>query len=224
VGVMDFFYPGLDAFDDEDVELLYALGALVALAIKNADLYEETLRLATHDPLTGVMNRRAMERLIESELARSARFATPMSLLLIDVDHFKKFNDRMGHVLGDEALQKIAEALQNSVRKVDGVARFGGEEFCVILPQTNERAAKEVADKLCTVVREIVVAGADEQPLGFISISVGGASFPAHVKAYSPNEAMTALLQAADTALYAAKAQGRNNAMIYTTEMRGPRG
>ena len=202
IGVMSFFHQKTNAFDEQDVTMLDTLGALVSIALKNAELYEETVELATTDPLTGVMNRRAMERLIQNEILRAQRFSTPLSILLVDVDYFKIYNDRMGHLLGDVALKEIALCLQQSVRKVDGVARFGGEEFCVILPQTGPEAALEVAEKLTQAVRRLKIKGFEEQPLGHLSVSTGIAWFPK-----TPEKD---LMGAADEALYAAKHQGRD--------------
>lgn len=206
MGVMTFFHDKTHAFDEQDVMMLDTLGALVSIALKNTQLYEETLELATTDPLTGVMNRRAMERLVENEMVRAQRFSTPLSLLMIDVDHFKIYNDRMGHLMGDIALKEVAHCLQQSVRKVDGVARFGGEEFCVILPQTDPEAAAEVAEKLLLAVRSLQVQGAEEQPLGHLSVSIGVAWFP--------DSSEQELLGAADQALYAAKHQGRDRFVV----------
>ena len=216
VGVMDFFYPEINAFDEEDVALLHALGALVATSIINADLYEATLQLATSDALTGVLNRRAMERIMESEVARAQRFSTPLSFLLVDVDYFKNYNDRMGHVMGDVALKEIAACLGASVRKVDSVARFGGEEFCVILPQTQEAAALEVAQKLCAAIRKLPIKGANKQPLGHLSISVGVAVYPKHMPPNLEQTPQLELIHAADEALYAAKRQGRDRVVCFS--------
>lgn len=215
-GVMDFFYTKQNAFREDDIELFYALGALAAMAIANAKLYEETLQLATEDPLTKTLNRRAMERLIEREIARSQRFQTPVSLLMIDVDHFKLFNDRMGHLLGDQALQQVAETIQHAVRKVDSVARFGGEEFCVILPQTPMEAAQEVANKLAERIHQIDLPGKEQQPFGFISVSIGVSSFPDQTAQHPKDDETRKLIHAADLALYEAKRQGRNQVITYS--------
>jgi diguanylate cyclase (GGDEF)-like protein len=215
VGVMDFFHPELNAFDDDDAALSHALGALAAVALVNADLYEATLELATSDPLTGVLNRRAMERLLDAEVNRAERFGTPLALLMIDVDHFKNFNDRMGHVVGDLVLKEVAHRLKQSIRKVDAVARFGGEEFCVILPQTDARQALEVAHKLCIAIRAIEIRGSSKQPLGHFSISVGVAVFPTHVPKTLSRNPSVELIHAADEALYQAKREGRDRVITY---------
>jgi diguanylate cyclase (GGDEF)-like protein len=217
VGVMDFFYPQLNAFDEDDTTLLNALGALVATAVVNADLYEATLELATSDPLTGLLNRRAMERLLDNEIARSQRFSTPLSVLLIDVDNFKAFNDRLGHLLGDEVLKAIANLLKRSVRRVDAVARFGGEEFCVILPQSAHQAAMDVANKLLEMVRSMDFAGASDQPLGRMSISIGVAIYPEHANHFEDGKNVVHdLMRMADAALYEAKKLGRDRAISYS--------
>lgn len=202
MGVMSFLHAKINAFDEQDVTMLDALGALISIALKNAELYEETVELATTDSLTGVMNRRAMERLLQNEITRAQRFSTPLSVLLVDVDHFKIYNDRMGHLIGDVALKEIAQCLLQSVRKVDGVARFGGEEFCVVLPQTGPEAALEVAEKLTQAVRNLKIKGSDTQPLGHLSVSTGIAWFP--------EKPEKELIEAADKALYDAKHRGRD--------------
>jgi diguanylate cyclase (GGDEF)-like protein len=214
LGVFVFLHPKINIFDKEHVDLISALGAQTALAIINAELYETTLELATSDPLTGIMNRRAMVRQIEYELTRTQRFNTDLALLLVDVDHFKAYNDRMGHVLGDVALKEIANALKESIRKVDTVARFGGEEFCVILPQTSEKAACEVANKLCESVRALKLRGAEKQELGHLSVSVGIAVIPGNADILDREDILTDLIAAADQALYEAKGLGRDRFMV----------
>lgn len=214
IGVFLFFQKNAFAFNDEDVILISALGAQAALAIVNAELYETTLELAITDPLTGVLNRRAMMRQIEYELARAQRFHTDLAVLLVDVDHFKAYNDRMGHVLGDVALKEIAKALKESIRKVDTLARFGGEEFCVILPQADLQAAKEVASKLCEAVRAINLRGVEKQELGHLSISIGIVVVTGEDREQEP-ETIIDIIAMADHALYEAKRLGRDRFIDY---------
>ncbi|MEM7402772.1 MAG: diguanylate cyclase [Myxococcota bacterium] len=212
-GVMAFFDAELYAFDQEDQELLAALAAQAATAFANARLYEETLEMSTRDPLTALNNRRALERGLQEEIARCQRFAMPLSILMIDVDDFKVYNDLQGHVLGDEALKHVAQCLQQHVRQVDRVARYGGEEFCVVLPQTSRDAAAYVAGKLCKAVVALSLPGSNEQPKGSMSISVGVAQYPDDVAGSS--DACKGLFEAADSALYQAKQEGRNCVRIY---------
>lgn len=218
IGVFLFSHPEIGIFDDEDVTLISALGAQTALAIVNAELYETTLELAISDPLTGIFNRRAMMRQIEYELARAQRFHTNLALLLVDVDHFKSYNDRMGHVLGDVALKEIAKALKESMRKVDTLARFGGEEFCVILPQADKKAAKEVASKLCEAVRALKLRGVEKQELGHLSISIGIVVVSGDDPELEQENAIIDIIAMADKALYEAKRLGRDRFIDYVGE------
>lgn len=210
IGVMVFLHPQTKFFDEQDSILMSSLGAQASLAIINADLYEQTLELSIIDPLTLVQNRRAMIKQMEYELARIQRFEHTMSVLLIDIDFFKSYNDRMGHILGDAALKEVALTLKNNVRKVDFVARFGGEEFCVILPQTNIEAALDVANKLLDEVRKINLLGVKEQPFGYLSISVGVTVIPKDYNDLSNKMAVQDIISIADKALYEAKKTGRN--------------
>lgn len=210
VGVLRFRAAKEGAFDDDEVELLQALGAQAAMGVVNADLYEATVELSVTDPLTDLMNRRAMDRRLEIEVPRAQRFRLPLAVVMVDVDHFKKYNDRMGHLLGDEALIAVARALEGTVRRVDAVARYGGEEFCVILPRTDEEAARDVADKLREAVCELDLPGAANQPLGHLSISLGFAIYPDDLPAALSATVTEALLDTADRALFEAKNGGRN--------------
>ncbi len=210
VGVFEFYDPRIGAFDDDDGKLLEALGAQAAMAVVNADLYQTTLELSVTDSLTKLMNRRALNRLLDAELERARRFNTPLAVLMLDVDHFKQYNDRMGHLLGDDALKGVAVALAQSVRKVDAVARFGGEEFCVVLPRTDEVAGLEVADKLLKAVRALELPGGSSQPLGRMSISVGVAVYPDDMPPAFDEPPIKVLVDVADQAAYEAKRRGRD--------------
>jgi len=220
VGVMTFLHDTVNVFDDDDLQLLQALAAQTATAVVNADLYEATRELSVTDPLTKLLNRRAMEARLDMELVRAQRFTQPLSVLMIDVDHFKAFNDRMGHLLGDEALKAVANALRDSVRKVDAVARFGGEEFCVFLPRADEHAAIEVGEKLSRAITELDIEGADQQPLGHLSISVGVAVYPDDLPAVVKGSPGKGLLDAADQGVYRAKHLGRNR-VVTAAEAQG---
>ena len=210
VGVLEFYAAQPQAFDEEDAKLLEALGAQAAMAVVNADLYQTTLELSVTDTLTKLMNRRALNRVLEAEFVRAQRFNTPLCVLMLDVDHFKQYNDRMGHLLGDDALRTVAQVLSSSVRKVDAVARFGGEEFCVILPRTDEVAGLDVADKLLKAMRGLELPGADNQPMGRMSISVGLAVYPDDMPAATSESPTKVLLDTADQAAYEAKRRGRD--------------
>lgn len=216
IGAFCFVHRDENAYDEDEIVLLEAFGAQVATALVNADLYQRTKDLSLTDPLTGLMNRRAMERRLEVELVRAQRFGLPLAILMIDVDHFKAYNDRMGHLLGDEALKEIARTLQESVRKVDAVARFGGEELCVILPRTEEEDARDVATKLLGAVRDISLPGSEKQPLGHLSISVGVGVYPTDMPAAVDGPQWSALLDVADRAVFTAKDRGRDRVVTGT--------
>ncbi|HET9199453.1 MAG TPA: GGDEF domain-containing protein [Dehalococcoidia bacterium] len=160
--------------------------------------------LAVTDPLTGVYNRRQFYENLSTEYRRSRRYHRPLALLLIDVDHFKAVNDRHGHTVGDEVLKTLAQAMKRELRSIDVLARFGGEEFIVLLPETTTEAAVTVAEKLRRRAASTVfgVSGAG------LTVSVGVAGL---------EDAMSSeddLVQAADQALYRAKERGRNRLAV----------
>ena len=158
--------------------------------------------LSQHDALTGLLNRRAIETLMDKEVQRLHRFGDPFALVLIDVDHFKRVNDRLGHAAGDMVLSAVASVLQSQAREVDHVARFGGEEFCALLPHTDAEGAIQAAERFREAVLATVVPWADETVS--VTVSVGVAS------THDPTEALHTILRRADEALYRAKAEGRN--------------
>jgi diguanylate cyclase (GGDEF)-like protein len=154
--------------------------------------------LAVHDALTGVKNRRAFDEQLESEWQRARRYNTPLSLLLLDVDKFKPFNDTYGHPAGDEVLKSVARVLSDSIRNIDFLARYGGEEFVLLLPSTDAEGAVIVADRL----RERIAS--QHWPLRAVTASFGAATLSRSMT--SPSD----LLKTADEALYASKESGRN--------------
>ncbi|MHB8418504.1 MAG: GGDEF domain-containing protein [Myxococcales bacterium] len=214
VGVLNFSRKGVDAFRPEEVELLQSVANQAALAIMNARLFQETVELSLTDPLTGTANRRHLFDRLELEVTRAQRFGNDLSLVMIDIDHFKLYNDRNGHPAGDEVLKGVAAALERTVRKVDTVARYGGEEFSVILPQIRREEALAVAEKLRRSVEAADFPNAAVLPGGRVTISVGLAHFP------SDAQDQTQLLARADAALYAAKNGGRNRVYAYADGMR----
>ncbi|HEX8230921.1 MAG TPA: PAS domain S-box protein [Chloroflexia bacterium] len=170
--------------------------------------------LATHDALTGLLNRHEMDRVLAEEATRCRRYGRSMSLVMIDIDHFKRVNDRYGHKVGDEVLRWIGGIFRDSVRATDKVARYGGEEIAAILPETGETEARLVAERFRTKVsaRPFTYITPDGEVVSIsITISLGVAELPSH--------ALTAdsLLVAADSALYHAKRSGRNQVVSYTS-------
>src|SRR5262249_53220666 len=161
-------------------------------------------RLAVTDGLTGLYTHRYFHEQLQQAVERSLRSGTPAALLMIDVDHFKKYNDRQGHPAGDEALRSVARLISEDRRTVDVVARYGGEEFAILLHDVTREAAVELAEKIRARVAAAPIAHAEKQPLGKLTVSIGVAA--------CPQDAQTAeaLLEAADVALYRAKKSGRD--------------
>jgi diguanylate cyclase (GGDEF)-like protein len=168
-------------------------------------------QLAVTDGLTGLYNHRYLHEQLDTAVERALRTSVPVAMLMIDVDHFKKYNDRMGHPAGDEALRAVARCIAEDRRTVDVVARYGGEEFAVLLHDATKAQAVDVAEKIRQRVAGATIAGAAEQPLGKITVSIGIAVCPEDAK--TPE----ALLEAADVALYRAKKSGRDSVIVSGT-------
>ncbi len=213
LGVMNFQRLEIASFSPEELELLTAVADQAATAVKNARLHAETVQLTLTDPLTGAPNRRHLFNRLELELARAERYDSPLSVIMVDVDHFKRLNDTAGHRTGDEALRKVCDVLRGRVRKVDTLARYGGEEFMVLLPQTSKADAMEVGEKLRRAVLESPALASPSQPTGHITISLGVASYPVDATEQDT------LVDCADAALYGSKRGGRNRVTPYEPGM-----
>jgi diguanylate cyclase (GGDEF)-like protein/PAS domain S-box-containing protein len=174
---------------------------------------EEALHvMATQDALTGLLNRREMDRVLQEEVSRCRRYERPVSLVMIDIDHFKSVNDRYGHKVGDEVLRWIGGIFRSDVRSTDRVARYGGEEIVVILPETGDMEACRVAERFRSLVaaQPFTYTPPDGETLTIpITISLGVAELPGD--ALTPD----ALVVAADESLYSAKRSGRNRVVSY---------
>ena len=189
---------------EADLEILGIFADTAAMAVENARLYHTMKELSVRDELTGLFNRRHFLRQLEAEWNHARRHDIALSLLLIDIDHFKAFNDGNDHLTGDAALREVASVFVRNTRGIDTVARYGGEEFIVILPNTSKTKAAVVAEKLRAAVASKAFPGEEAVPGGKLTISTGLAAHPND--ATTPQE----LLERADGALYRAKAQGRN--------------
>ncbi|NIA30838.1 MAG: diguanylate cyclase [Actinobacteria bacterium] len=166
---------------------------------------KERLReLAIKDGLTGLYNHRYFKRFLTQEIKRARRHKSQVSLIMMDIDHFKNYNDTYGHLAGDEVLRNVAKLMTGNIRSIDVAARYGGEEFVIVLPQTNKNAAKIVAEKLRTLVGDQKFQNEDTQPNGKITISMGVATFPENATN------LEELIHQADQRLYHAKSLGRN--------------
>jgi diguanylate cyclase (GGDEF) domain len=181
-------------------ELVRTVAEQLALAYANLNLHETLRRQAIRDPLTGVFNRRYMEESLEREIHRAARHNKPLAVLLLDLDHFKEYNDALGHAAGDELLHELSALMVRIVRGEDIVCRYGGDEFVIIMPDADARV---VASRAQTLM-DHVAGRSDPSGSGItVTSSIGVALFP--------NDGADAktLLKAADGALYLAKRQGR---------------
>jgi diguanylate cyclase (GGDEF)-like protein len=188
-------------FSVEEIGQLEALLDSLLFPLRNALLYRNAMHSAMRDPLTGSGNRIALHKSLEHEIAVARRQLQPLSLLMLDIDHFSKINERCGHGIADEVLKALAITLQESLRSIDMSFRYGGEEFVVLLANTSREEAGAVAERLRLAASElqILVQGRAIE----VSISIGGSSLQA-------GEAAHGLLQRAETALVLAKSAGRN--------------
>lgn len=165
---------------------------------------EKLRQLAITDGLTGIYNHRYFRQQLRLEVSRSTRFNLPISLIIFDIDHFKKYNDQFGHLNGDKVLNRFARIINCNIREVDCLARYGGEEFALVLPGTNKEAALLVAEKLRLLIAHSTFPNSKKLPEGKLTASAGVASFPEDA------ENDEDLIQKTDTALYKAKNSGRN--------------
>lgn len=198
-GALDYLVKGEISSRSLERSLRYAL--------KLGETLEALRRLATRDQLTGLLNRREFDRILAEEEERALRFDHPFALILVDIDHFKSVNDRHGHPAGDAVLREVARRLGEEVRSVDRVARFGGEEFALIIMQSDGVAALEMARRVCAAVEREPILVRDTLALN-VTVSAGAASMPKGARTTEE------LVTAADRALYAAKGAGRNCAIL----------
>ncbi len=173
--------------------------------VKQLEQAKERLReLAVTDGLTGLYNYRYFKEYFTQEIRRVLRHKKIVSLMMLDIDFFKQYNDTHGHLAGDEVLRTLAKLMIDNLRSIDVAARYGGEEFALVLPETDKKAARIVADKIKRLVQEYKFQNEETQPNGSITVSIGVASFP------EDGEKMDNLINIADQRLYRAKADGRN--------------
>jgi diguanylate cyclase (GGDEF)-like protein len=213
------YYGRSAPFDDEDVDSLEILVRQAETAIENSFLYEEAVRLSLTDGMTGLWNRRQFDLRLESELSRAVRFSEPFAVVFVELDQMKLVNDRHGHQAGDTVLIELSRRLSEAVREVDVVARWGGDEFTLLLPKTGLPGALLLAEK----IRAAVVSAPFRIDTGEldVTISVGVAAYPEHGSSGKD------LVAAADAAMYRAKAHGRNrveHAVVGDTGRQRPTG
>jgi diguanylate cyclase (GGDEF)-like protein len=194
------------SYDERDLEVLQMLAPQIALALDHTSISRragELEQLSITDSLTGLVNKRYLKERLVEEISRSQRHGYPMSFVMVDVDFFKSYNDNFGHVEGDKALQLVGQCLKATLRGADVAARYGGEEFSILLPQTTLKEAVTISERIRQRVEKT------EFPNRKVTISIGIAAFSANL------QDATEIIEAADKALYQAKAKGRNNVQIF---------
>ena len=206
IGLLAIDSREVNHFNPDNIELVTAFAGQVAVAIENARLFDETQRLAITDGLTGILNHRHFIELARAEFERTVRFKHSMALILFDIDHFKKVNDKYGHPIGDQVLVALAKLCQEKLREADPIARYGGEEFVALVIEANAKAARLVAERLRKEVEKMVIPSAKGDLS--ITVSIGVAEY----NKSTPN--LEVLIARADQAMYVAKHKGRNRVCV----------
>ena len=197
------------AFSDSDRDLLARLATSAGLAIEKLQIIEQANALATHDGLTGLINHRQFQAMLKDEITRAIRYDDPLSLVLCDIDFFKKVNDAYGHQFGDQVLREISTKLKEKTREgVDFVARYGGEEFALVLVKTDASTAVDTVERIRQHVADITFKGPRGEDI-HVTMSFGIAVYKEHAKQ------IDMLIQKADKALYRAKETGRNKVELF---------
>lgn len=212
VGVLNVTDKTEGCYDDVDLSLLESIAPQMALALDRAEWQEKATQfqlMSITDPLTGMLNRRYLEERLMEELNRSRRYEHPMSFMMIDIDDFKHYNDRNHHQAGDLALEMTAQCLKSALRSADVASRYGGEEFCILLPQTSLSEAKIIGERIRRRVERTRYPHGKHQPLGALTVSIGISSLGPGI------DTPETIIRAADRALYLAKERGKNRVEAY---------
>ncbi|MBL8050615.1 MAG: diguanylate cyclase [Anaerolineales bacterium] len=204
---IDSYQP--NRFSEADIKIATEFANQVAIALENARIYQETQAQAITDPLTNIYNRRGLFQLGEFEFQRARRIHRPFSVMMFDIDHFKRINDQYSHAIGDQILQRFTERCQKNLRAIDLLGRYGGEEFVILLPETNLQAAQVIAERL----RQSIMNAPFTSDAGDLRITTSIGVAEAH-----QNETLNNLVQRADAALYKAKDSGRNRVVVDETQ------
>lgn len=211
IGVISTYRRDLSRpFGHDDLETVAFLAEQGGVALENVRLHEEAQRLSLTDGLTGVWNRRYFQMQFRQVLATATRFERPFSVLMMDLDHFKQVNDKLGHQRGDALLIEFSQRVTHLLREVDTFARYGGEEFICLLSETDTPGAKTTAEKIHEAIRGVPFGSIDEELVN-LTVSIGVAAYPDH------GDSFKSLVEAADQALYRAKQTGRNRVCVAST-------
>lgn len=202
IGYISIYNDLPDLYSSRDADLALTFASEAAIAFENANLFEQLQKMATLDGLTEIYNRRYFFELAEIELRRTRRYQKNLSLVMLDIDNFKRVNDEFGHSYGDKVLQKISQCMREEMRDLDLVGRYGGEEFIILLPETSLEDALEAAERL----RKAIEGNSEINPQGqsIVTVSLGVAGLEGDTRTFDD------LIQQADKALYRAKQAGKN--------------
>ena len=208
IGVLSAQANSSNAFDPNQIRLVETIAQQTSIAIDNAKLFEKTQKMAITDSLTGLYNRRHFYLILNNEIERAKRYQSPLSLIMMDIDHFKLVNDKFGHLTGDEVLQSLSETSKEILRQIDNMFRFGGEEFMIILPETDQAEALNVAERMRSTIAETTIKTKNGNVKITVSIGVSeyGENHPTH------NE----FIESVDRTMYDAKKAGRNRVSCFT--------
>ena len=207
IGLVELFAATPVHLTDQRLQLARTMANEAAMALENARLYEDARNLADRDPLTGFYNHRFLHERLGEEVVRAQRARRPLSMLMLDLDDFKLVNDTFGHLFGDRVLTWTAELIRSTLRGSDIAARYGGDEFAIILPETDHDEARRAAERILEAFREKAFVGEQRGPVP-ISASIGVATYPQHGR--TPTE----LIAASDGALYTVKRDGGHDAAV----------
>ncbi len=213
IGVFSLYRSKTDGFSKEERYFFKKIALDIAKVLDKSLLFQHTKELSITDDLTGLYNRRYFNQRFEREVQRAKRYRRPLSILMVDIDYFKNYNDINGHLLGDDVLKKVAYLIESNLRKADIVARYGGEEFVILLPEIDKPHADQVAEKLRRTVELRHFPKEQYQPNKNLTISLGLATLP------DDSTNSRELIEFADRALYRAKDEGRNRVVAYHSSM-----
>ncbi len=214
LGVLNMLAYAPHRYTEADKDMLSMFAAQAAIAIRNARFYSKIEQISVTDELTALSNRRGIFQLGEREFERALRFGRPLAVLMLDIDHFKRVNDTYGHPMGDQVLRALADCVRQNTRGIDVAGRYGGEEFTLLLPETDLPVAIQIAERLRQSIADLSIpicrGKGDTPPVHIrIKVSIGVAFMQPDI----PN--LSVLIDLADQALYRAKDSGRNRVCVW---------